>query len=481
MLDFADQNVHCVGIKGSGMAALTELMVAAGARVTGSDVPEQFFTDALLEAAGVVPCSGFDARNLPDDCDLVIYSAAYSAETNPELAEARNRGLRCLQYPAALGELSAGIPSLGVAGTHGKTSTTGMLAVVMQHLGLPGSAILGSVVPGLGGRATYRGGMQFLAAETCEYRRHFLEFHPRWAIITNIEADHLDYYRDYNDVAAAFAEYGNRLAAGGSLIYCADDPGAAAVARQVISCRPDLQAIPYGFSAGGAYRITADPVARPGEFALAGMTCGVQLRVPGRHNILNAAAVVAAVHAILDDLGLPAVADTEIAAGLHGFTGTRRRSETIGEAAGILVMDDYGHHPTEIRVTIQGIRELYPQRRLVVDFMPHTFSRTESLWNDFLGCFTAADEVWLHPVFASARETGSKDPVRMGQDLAAQMAAEGAADPKVRFFTTCAEAAAFAAAHLGDGDLLLTMGAGNNYEVGTELLRKLRDTDRGTT
>ncbi|MFW5801368.1 MAG: UDP-N-acetylmuramate--L-alanine ligase [Spirochaeta sp.] len=477
MLDFAGRRVHCVGIKGSGMAALTELMVAAGAQVTGSDVAERFFTDAILESVGVVPCVGFSAQHVPEDCDLVVYSAAYNAATNPELAEAVRRGLRCIEYPEALGELSAGVPGLAIAGTHGKTTTTGMLAVMLRELGLPGSAILGSVVPALDNRATYTGGSRFMAAETCEYRRHFLHFHPRWIILTNVESDHLDYYKDEADVLQAFGEFCDRLPQGGALVYSADDPGAVRVAREAASRRPDLRVVPYGFSTGGAFRIVQSPRNGrhiPGSFELAGMNADFQLQVPGRHNILNAAAVVAALQCVQEDLGLPSRPDHEYAAAAAAFTGTKRRSEIIGEVDGVLVMDDYGHHPTEIRVTIEGIREHYSDRRIVVDFMPHTFSRTEALWDDFLGCFQAADEVWLHPVFASAREGGDKDPLKAGRDFAAAIAQHPAsAGMKVRFFESFAAAVEAGAAELTEGDLFLTMGAGNNYEVGTALVDRL--------
>lgn len=470
MASFAGKRVHCVGIKGSGMAALVELMTAAGAVVTGSDSPEQFFTDALLKGIGVTPMAGFAAAHLPRECDLVVYSAAYDPTVNPELIEAARRGLRCLEYPQALGELSAGQPSLAVAGTHGKTTVTGMAAVMMQQLQLPGQAILGSLVPALDNHATYLGGGRFLAAETCEYRRHFLHYHPRWIILTNVEADHLDYYRDEEDVRSAFSQFCEKLPPGGGLIYCVDDPGAAAVARNTAVRRPDLQVVPYGMNAGGAYRVLPEEGV-PGHFTLAGLNGEFRLQVPGRHNMLNAAAVIAALQLICDDLQLAAAPDPDYVRALAAFTGTRRRCEYIGQVDDIIVLDDYGHHPTEIRVTLEGIREHYPDRRMIVDFMPHTFSRTDALWDQFIECFAAADEVWLHPVFASARERDGRDPVAVGRRFA-EAVQVGSGKP-VRFFATFDQAAA-AAAVLSPPSLFITMGAGSNYEVGTEALAILQ-------
>ncbi|WP_460055760.1 UDP-N-acetylmuramate--L-alanine ligase [Spirochaeta dissipatitropha] len=465
---YSGRKIHCVGIKGSGMAALCELLAAAGAVISGSDVTEPFFTDALLARIGITPCPGFSAEHVPQDCDLVVYSAAYSPESNPELVEAVRRGIKCLEYPEALGELSRSWPGLAVAGTHGKTTTTGMLALAIRELGLPGGAILGSLVPALDNHASFAAGDRFLAAETCEYRRHFLHFHPRWAIVTNVEADHLDYFRDEQDVREAFVSFCNRIYIGGTLVYCADDPGATAVARQVAAGRPDIQLIPYGFNCAGPYQITLHS---PGFFSMAGVNAEIRLQVPGRHSVLNAVAVYAVLQAVVEDLDLPAIEDSRLAEALASFTGTRRRSEIIAEKNGILVMDDYGHHPTEIRLTIEGIREHYPDKRIVVDFMHHTFSRTERLWNDFLHCFESADELWMHPVFSSAREGAGRDPLETGKQFADELS--GKTRIPVRFFESFHETVSHAAANLRSGDLLLTMGAGNNYEIGTALVEAL--------
>ncbi len=496
---FAGRRIHCVGIKGSGMAALAEMLKAAGALVSGSDVAQRFFTDALLEAAGITPFVGFCAEHVPADCDLLVYSAAYNPQENPELLEAKRRNIHCLLYPQALGELSAHVPSLAVAGTHGKTSTTGMMAVLMQELQLSASALLGSVVPALGGHAVYRskqGGLgAFFAAETCEYRRHFLSFHPNFIIITNIEADHLDYFRDEDDVQQAFFQFCSRLPNGGSLIFCGDDTGARRLAKQLGQTRPDIQSISYGFSADCDLRV--QPGGQAGTFTLSGAGFAGEkysLKVPGRHNMLNAAAVLAAVRiavsSIRPDQVLPEPGSDEWVVleqrGMLSFTGTRRRSELVGQVNDILIIDDYGHHPTEIRVTLEGIRERYPDRRLILDFMPHTYTRTESLWNDFLDCFSVADELWLHPVFASAREQRpSQEKVgRVGEtnwamqlprdpEAAGRMLADSVHHQSVRFFSSFSSAVDFAENELRPGDVFVTMGAGDNYEIGQSLLERL--------
>jgi UDP-N-acetylmuramate--alanine ligase len=466
--------VHLVGIKGTGMAALAEILVRRGAVVSGSDVPEKFYTDALLARLGVPYHESFAAANLPEGARLVIHSPAYSREEHVELRAALARGLPVLSYPQALGRLSAAADSSGVAGTHGKTTTTALAGTLAESLGLPVTVLVGSEVAGFGGCSTLVRGERFFIAETCEYRRHFLNFRPRRLIITSVEADHLDYFRDLQDVLEAFASYVQLLPPGGTLIYAADQAGAREVAERSAAQRPDLRLLPYGESAPGAFGLRQVQSA-PGRtsFRLAGLQGEFSLPLPGRHMAWNAAAALALAGELLAAEGRALGPDELEAAraALAGFRGTRRRSEPVGEAGGVLFLDDYGHHPTEIRATLEGCRSFYPGRRLVVDFMPHTYSRTRALLPQFAECFGAADLVFLHRVYASARESAQEPG---GEDLGRSLFREvSARHPAVRYHEQPLQAVGAIAGELEPGDLFVTMGAGDNWKLGRALLARL--------
>ncbi|MDR3144734.1 MAG: Mur ligase domain-containing protein, partial [Treponema sp.] len=218
--------VYFVGIKGTGMCALAELIHNAGVSVSGSDGPDVFYTDAILRELGIPWHESFAAGHIKAGTDLVIHSAAYSPDTNAELVEARKAGIPILKYPDALGAYSAGFDASGIAGVHGKTTTAAMSGALIRAAGLPAQVLAGSAVSGFGGRSTLNLGNTYFVAETCEYRRHFLAFHPKRIVLTSVESDHQDYYPTYDSIRDAFLEYIRKLPPGGELIYCADDPGA---------------------------------------------------------------------------------------------------------------------------------------------------------------------------------------------------------------------------------------------------------------
>lgn len=458
--------VHMVGIKGTGMAALAELLTASGVRVRGSDVPEKFFTDEILDAAGISYQEGFDPVHLNPLPDVVVHSAAFSSKTNPELQEAHRLGLPVLVYPEALGRFSEGFPmAAGISGVHGKTTTTAMAGVVARAIGLPASVLAGSLVPDFGNRATLSLGDQLFIAETCEYQRHFLHFHPSAILVTSIELDHTDYFRDEDDIFGAFLEYSRKLPDKGLFVYCADEPGAARLAEVLQTERPDLRAIGYGVRASGPFQVL-DRRFVPGEarFRLAGFPQDLVLKIPGTHNVLNAAGACALVFS-LAERGLSEVELDRVSKALAGFRGSRRRSQVVGEVDGVLVMDDYGHHPTAIDLTLKGLKAFYPNRRLVVDFMSHTYSRTKALLNEFAASFSAADEVILHKIYSSARETET-----LGIDGRTLLDATRRVHPQVRYFDEVLEAVPYYVESLRTGDLLVTMGAGDNWKAGTAYL-----------
>ena len=470
--------VYFIGIKGTGMCALAELMHKRGISVSGSDTNETFYTDDILKELKIPYYESFEASHIKD-AGLVIYSAAYSFETNPEMAEVKIRGIPILKYTDALGAYSAHFDSSGITGVHGKTTTTALAGTLLRGVGAPAQTLVGSAVNGFGGRSTLYLGDKYFVAETCEYRRHFLSFHPERIVLTNVESDHQDYYPAYEDIRNAFLDYGRLLPDDGELIYCADDPGACEVALVLQKEKPAVNFVPYGFSAGGDYGIELYEVKDERiVMRLRGFPGELRIRIPGKHTALNAAAAVALVSSLVRKEFGDAAKDgwneerrEGLRRALEEFSGSRRRSEILGEAGGILFMDDYGHHPTAIRTTLAGLREFYPGRRLILSFMSHTYTRTAALLDEFAASFEKADLTVLHKIYASAREhyeggvTG-----RTLFEKACEMTG-GNAGPDKRFFYAEEPDDGFELLKgiLGPGDLFTTMGAGDNWKLGKKL------------
>ena len=467
------RNIHLVGAKGTGMAALAEILVARGASLSGSDVAESFPTQEILDRLQLRPGVGFAAADLPADTDWVIHSAAYERRDNPQLLAAAARGIPLSSYPEALGELSRSARSVAVSGVHGKTTTAALCGLLVEALGLPATVLTATGVANFGGRATLIGGTDYLIAETCEYRNHFANFQPGHVVITAVELEHVDAFPTHAALVAAFADFAATLPPGGIVIYCADDAGAAEVARTVAVRRPDVRLQAYGERASGALRIgSLRAAAGAVRFTLDCLGEPVTLSVPGRHNAANAAAAVGVARVLLAEQGrlLGEAEQSAIVRALGGYHGGKRRAEVVGECGGILVIDDYAHHPTELVSTLAGLRAFYPDRRIVVDFMSHTYSRTATLLTGFATAFGDAEQVLLHPVYASAREHSSATPEQAGRALYDAVAGH---HPRVRWCATLPDASAWLAATLRPGDLLVTMGAGDNWRVGLEVLRLL--------
>lgn len=471
-LSLKGKKIFFIGIKGTGMTALTELYQKAGAVVGGVDGSEHFYTDGILSELGIAFFEGMDRVHIDNTFDEAVCSAAYTPQTSADLAEAHRLGIPCLTYPEALGRLSRRQPSAAVAGVHGKTTTSALCASLVKAMALDGSVLIGSGAADLNNRCTWTGGERFFIAETCEYRRHFLAFDPTLMILTSVEEDHPDYFKDYSDIRSAFIELAEKLPDDGALVYCADDPGAAETAAMIAARRPALRLVPYGLKADGPFRISGNEEA-----------CGVnrfrlgfsgdrewRLRLPGHHLILNAAAALALISLFLEREGraFDDGMQEKAAAGLDAFAGCRRRTERIGEAGGILFMDDYAHHPTAIRTTLEGYKAFYRPKRLIVDFMSHTYSRTERLLEEFACAFAAADIVVLNKIYASARETAGHIT---GETLYRETAKH---HPSVYYKAEFDEATAFLKTVLRPGDLFVTMGAGNNNIIGNNLYEFLK-------
>jgi len=466
-------SVYFVGIKGTGVCALAELMHNNGFKVSGSDTSEVFYTDSILKELNIPYHENFDSAHISTDIDIVIHSAAYSADSNPELARAEELNISVLKYTDALGAWSARFDSTGICGVHGKTTTTAICGVCMRAAGLPAQILVGSAVPDFGGRSTIVLGDKYFIAETCEYRRHFLSFCPKRIILTSVESDHQDYFPDYASIRDAFIEYCRLLPDGGLLIYCADDPGAVEVAKIIGKEKSGVELIPYGFNAEGEFKILSYNVENGrAVFSLAGIPEEFKLQIPGRHEALNAAAALALVKTLVkEEFG--AVEENVISGkkllsvktALEKFKSTKRRSEIIGEAGGIVFMDDYGHHPTAIKTTLAGIKCFYPERRIVISFMSHTYTRTSALFKEFINSFSDADVLFLHRIYGSARESynGAVDGRLLYEKTAALRKGE------TRYIDNPDDAFEPLCKVLKDGDLFMTLGAGNNWPLAGKL------------
>lgn len=462
-------NIFMVGIKGTGMAALAELLKKQGARITGSDVPQKFFTDKLLEKAGIDFFTSFSRDNITSDIQLVIHSSAYSSDFNPELKRARELNIPVLIYTDALGYVSSLSASVGISGIHGKTTTTAIAGTIIKELDLPASVLVGSGVPSFEDSAIYVKDSKYFIAETCEYYRHFLAFHPQIILVTSLEMDHPDYFKSYDDIIDAFLSYIKRLPEGGELIYCADDPGAVDLYDKAVKMREDIIYTPYGEKALGDYQITSINRGKGvNEFNLNCFNEKFELQVPGHHTILDAAGAVAVAVSLLKKEGIE-IADSvgKIKSGLYRFRGTKRRSEILGEKKGVLFIDDYGHHPTAVDTTLKGLKEFYPDRRLIVDFMSHTYTRTAELLEEFSSSFSGADIVLLNKIYSSAREKYSGDIT--GETLFKET---NKRHNQVYYCPEYEDAVTKAKEILKPGDIFVTMGAGNNWQIADILLKE---------
>lgn len=440
--------VHFVGIAGAGMSALAELFARRGLAVTGSDMSAAGNAD--LEALGITVHRGHRAEFVTGARALVISSAI--APGHVELAAAESLGIPVIRRAEALGAAVDGMQIIGVAGTHGKTTTTVMTTDALTGTSAAPTGIVGGRVQRWGGNLRWGGG-NTVVVEADEYDRSFLALHPTVAVVTNVEADHLDIYADLADITATFEQY---LSVAKGIVLCADDAGATALqlpdSADVIRYGLDsTDARLVGIREGDSMRIVFDG-------ALLGR---ITLRVPGDHNKRNALAALAA--GLL--LGYPF---EQLRPGLESFGGVERRFEKKGEVNGILVIDDYAHHPTEVHATLDAARAAYPDRRIVALFQPHLYTRTR----DFAGEFgqalaTGADVVALTDIY-QARE----QPIPgVTADLIAGAAARAGHAPD--WFGLRADATAALIALVQPGDLVLTMGAGDVTQVGPELLAAL--------
>ncbi len=441
----ARPRVHMIGLGGTGMSALARILLGRKAKISGSDRCKNGRIRELIRA-GVAFCEGQDGGSLPEDCELVVRSAAVP-DDNPEIVEAKKRGVRVIKYSTALGDLMAGARGIAVAGTHGKTTTTAMASHVFLSCGVDPTFVVGGEVRQLGGSARVGQGPHFIA-EACEFDRSFLKLRPCIALITNVEADHLDYYRDLAEIQDAFRSFIRLLPADGLAVINGDDKSCGPL-RRAVGCRLET----FGLEQGNNWQAVDVCLAPEGASARLlhdGQPVGqLQLALPGVHNLLNALAVVAS--AAAEGLALPAVL-----AALSRFKGVDRRFQILADRNGLAVVDDYAHHPTEVAAVLRAARERYPTRRLIAVFQPHQHSRTRLLFEDFARALALADEVVLPDIYA-ARDSVQWCESVSSQDLVARIRELGVRSRYVPDFADVVESLTpvrqAAAVFMGAGDL----------------------------
>lgn len=464
--------IYFIGVGGIGISAVARKYLAEGHKIFGSDSSASEITK-LLEGLGVMVFIGQKKENLPKKIDLVIYTAAVK-EDNPEFSEAKRRGLKMLSYAQALGEISRDKFTIAIAGTHGKTTTSAMIAQIMIEAGLDPTVIVGSLIKNKKDEVTnfISGKSEYFVVEACEYERSFLHLNPRIAVINNIDADHLDYYGDLDGVIQGFREFVQKVSVDGFVIC---DPDDSKVAKALVGARCKI-------IDRKKYNIK-DAV----------------LPVPGEHNRLNAATALAVAETLKINL-------TQARRSLENFQGAWRRFEYKGQTkTGALVYDDYAHNPQKVKAALQGAREMFPDKKIIVVFQPHLFSRTKLLLKEFSESFGDADEVILAPIFPAREKldptisseilaeeikkynrtgyqnshlslTKEREAIRVtNQEFPASSSLVKeecqSADKAVVSFPNFPSIISYLQTHLGPNDVLITMGAGEQYKVGEELLK----------
>ena len=464
----SSQHAHFIGIGGIGMSGIAEILLSLGMKVSGSDLRRGQVTDRLAQLGATI-YEGHDAANVAG-ATVVVTSSAVSA-ANPEVVEAHARKIQVIARAEMLAELMRLKYGIAIAGMHGKTTTTSMVASVLAAGGLDPTVVVGGRVDALGSNARL-GTTQYLVAEADESDRSFLKLSPILAVVTNLDREQMDCYRDMPDVESSFLDFMDKVPFYGAVTACIDNPQLASILP-----RARRRVFTYGTAPEADFRLeflvagpassipAASSPAEPSEtrFArfqvhtTAGTLGPFELHVPGRHNVLNATAAVAIAH----QLGVSA---EKIAEGLSHFRGVDRRFQLRGHARGVTVVDDYGHHPTEIRATLAAAREC-GHKRIHVVFQPHRYTRTRDLLDEFAGAFTDADTVTVLPIYAA-----SEEPIP-------GVTAEGLAGlihgPTVQYAPDFASAIRLVAAEAREGDLVLTLGAGSVSQLAPQILTAL--------
>ena len=444
------KNIHFVGVGGIGMSGIAEILTNYDLEISGCDAARSATTERLSRA-GIEVVIGHDPSHV-NRADLLVISSAIRRD-NPEVERARAVRVPVIRRAEMLGELTRLKRGIAVAGTHGKTTTSAMIAMILAEAGLDPTLIVGGVLRNLEKSARLGSG-EYLVVEADEYDRSFLTLYPHLAVVTNIEADHLDIYRDLDDIRATFAEFVRRVPFYGAVIACSDDSNVIDLLSHVekreirygLSPEATLRAVDLRFDGRGArYRLERD-----GEFL-----GEIRLRVPGEHNVRNSLAAIA----VALELNLPIETAT---VALQKFEGVERRFQILGACHGATVVDDYAHHPTEVRATLEAARHGYPGRRIVALFQPHLYSRTRDFASDFAEALSVADLAWVAPIYPAREEPieGVSSALITGSASKRGMKQVHAIEGNLETIATSIEK------ELSNNDIFITLGAGDVYKVG---------------
>jgi UDP-N-acetylmuramate--alanine ligase len=448
------QHAHFIGIGGIGMSGIAEILLNLDMKVSGSDLRRSPVTDRLAQMGATI-YEGHDAANI-SGATVVVTSSAIDP-SNPEVVEAHAHKIPVIQRAEMLAELMRLKYGIAIAGMHGKTTTTSMVAAVLAAGGLDPTVVVGGRVDALGSNARL-GSSQYLVAEADESDRSFLKLSPILAVVTNLDREHMDCYHDLADIEQAFLSFMDKVPFYGAVTACLDNPLLAAILP-----RARRRVYTYGVAAGADYRLEFLDAGQGSCFSrflvntAAGPLGPFELHVPGRHNVLDATAAVAIAHQL-------EVSSEKIAEGLRSFSGVDRRFQLRGQARGVTVVDDYGHHPTEIRATLAAAREC-GYKKIHVVFQPHRYSRTRDLLDRFRGAFVDADSVIVLPIYAA-----SEQPI---PGVTAELLASKIEGPQVQFIAEFPAAVAAVAAQASEGDLILTLGAGSVSQLAPQILAAL--------
>ena len=456
-------SAHFVGVCGAGMKALAELLDGIGWQLSGSDLLPASTAITALTLHGLAFSQGHSAANLPDNVQCLVYSPAIRPD-NPERVEAMRRGIPQWSYGEMIGRLMRDRTGVCIAGTHGKSTTTAMVGWILSVAGRDPAVLVGAELcdSGNSGRA---GRGDLLVVESCEFNRSFLDFHPRYAAILNVEPDHFDCYADLPSLVASFQAFVQQVSDDGVLLVNGDSQASRDVAKASRS-----RVVTFGRTSDSDWTVGDIREDLSGiSFEILRRNAGshdrwgrIQLRLHGEHNVENALAAAA----ISSEMG---IASESIVSALGSFGGVKRRFEVVGEADGLLLIDDYAHHPTAVRATLQTARRIYGDRRIWCAFQPHQVSRTVALMDDFSSSFDDCDELIVAPVFA-ARERVADEPQRVSRELADRVAARGR---RARYVESLDQIATTVDDAARPGDVLIAMGAGDIDRIHYERIRRI--------
>ena len=461
------KNVHFIGIGGIGMSGIAEVLCNLGFSVTGSDIKRSKNTDRLEELFRIKVSEGHAAENV-GDAQVVVYSSAVK-DDNPEVVDGRQRGIPVIPRAEMLAELMTLKPySVAVAGTHGKTTTTSMVATILTHAGLDPTTVVGGVVDRLGSNAKL-GSSEWFVTEADESDRSFLMLYPTIAVVTNIDKEHMESYKGMDDVVQCFTDFVNKVPFYGAAVICLDDPNV-----QLIVPNLKRRRVTYGLTAQSD--ISAHDIAYTDAFGSiftvwrgTEVMGKIELPVPGQHNVYNALAATAV--ALELDVPFEKIVDA-----FRGFKNANRRFQFKGEVDGIMVVDDYGHHPTEILATLSAAKYSARGRRTVVVFQPHRFTRTHELMDEFALAFNNADVLYVLDIYAA-----SESPI---EGVTAEVLTENIkryGHKNVTYIGSIDNAASLVSKELKEDDLVITLGAGNVTRLSEEILEELNTQSIGTT